>query len=164
MRGIRFRDLLDEMTSSLTTEQRCILIAEVSPDTPLAFDIIQTVVGSDPLAYQSLLDRNDLQGQHLRPLIMRDPQAWAQMVILALAARHSRADVALASFPSSYLIEGSEKDHWHRWAERFAELETHDDEGVRDVARQAAQHAVQEMERARDQGEQEERGGRWQWD
>lgn len=105
------------------------------------------IVGDDLELYGEFLN-DELTEVHVWPLVSTPTGSWPDKAVLALNAGFSAADVASAAFLSITGWSGNESDMWEKWIGWFSGLLSHDNEGIRLVAKYGVAHARQKKRRA----------------
>jgi len=146
----------EQAVDALDKEQRIQLLEELE-DAPLLGDLLRRLVNGDPDLYRRLLERKDLRVHHLAPLEKDPDPAWLDMAILAVRAGRQPQDIATTVLFSkgsfSPLECGSRLDQY------FAELESHTEADIREVARYGREIAQKYLEEAKKRQRQSELHG-----
>ncbi len=97
--------------------------------------LVKQLVGDDLDLFHVLLDRPDMERFHLVPLFGNpDERNWIERATLALDRGYSPESIALAVHGVGVFTitwSGDESKLWDEWMQRFAVLQSHQDERIR---------------------------------
>ncbi len=140
---------LDKALAVLESHHRIEILDSVSE--PLhTHRLLQRLVGESSTAYRKLLATRRLRQYQLQPLAWFPDSRWTQWALMALAEDHDPREVAGAAFGGIHSYTKSGQSYWGEWERAFAELESHPDGQIREVARQGrriARERVKDAER-----------------
>lgn len=110
--------------------------------------LLARLVGKNKIVYQKLLNTSRLRRHQLEPLARIPDPRWAEWALLALAEGHDPQAVAEAAFGTTHSFSGPEQSYWRQWDQAFAELETHPNDQIREIAGHGRLRARQHIEAA----------------
>lgn len=143
--------------SVLSRDQRIVVLGELSENKfpPL---LISLLVQKEPDVYRKLLESTALSRFHLSPLAYIPDTEWADLAMLAVAARHDPQSIAeRALFPVGESVSwSSESRHWSQFDEAFLGLEADPREKIREIARRGRRKVQDLIQRAKDKERLEE--------
>jgi hypothetical protein len=150
----RVSQAVADIIDAVPVEARAALLTYV-PDSPFNDAVIKALVGDSVPVYQALLEAKHLCSYHLAPLAQIGQTGWPDMVILALTAGHSQADIAAATLLSACTFSGDESEMWQRRIDQLRLWLPHGDTRVRHVVESAIQLATEARDRAREREHQQ---------
>lgn len=144
------RETMKAGLCSLEHEQRVRIIEEVPSDFTPPSSFFRHLIGDDVELYESLLDRTDLEDVHLHPLRRQPTDDWAELAICALDRGHDPVDVAETAFMTPLTWTGKESAIWGGLADRFQNLEEHEDPRIREVGQLGRERAEVRLEQSKE--------------
>jgi hypothetical protein len=144
---VDIRPTIEDAVSSLDREQKLFVLRSIRPSS-MYHSLTAALVGDDLDLYGAFLRDDELTKVHLWPLVSMPTDSWPEKARLALAAGFTAEQVAGAAFLSITGWSGNESDMWEHWNERFSELLSHEEEGVRSIAELGVAHARERKRQA----------------
>jgi hypothetical protein len=133
--------------TTLNREQRLAVLREVRPGYGY-WDLVSYIVVNDLALYGKVLEDEELGEIHLWPLAGHPVGNWIEKAKLALKAGHTPQEVATAAYGHSWGWTGSESAYWGGWADEFAALLSHEDDGIRCAAEFGRERAKRRQQAA----------------
>ena len=146
--------IVAEAIDALDTAGRLAVLERLHLDDAIAYWLLPRIVGRDLTVFHRLLEMDQLQRHHLRPLSGRPDQKWISLARLALKEGKEPRSIALASFLSGSflnedgLVNGDGREYWAQWDRAFAELENDPNEDLREVARYGQERVREESQKS----------------
>jgi hypothetical protein len=142
--------------TAVSEAERAALLAHVA-DSLLTERVIDLLVSDSLPVYQALIQTDRLRAYHLTLLSRPSRACWPEMVVAALDAGYSVADVAGAALLPRFISYSGEMSRvWQDRMGLWSGWLSHGDERVREVAQSAMRLAGEELDRARGQEHQRE--------
>ena len=131
----------------LTDEERRTVIDNLNPENYCAVSVVAALVGMAQEMYKYVLSKEELKRQHLSPLRRKPTAEWCDLACLALNAGCTPSEIASVAFQGgSSFGWGSISSRQESRMQVWAELGSHRDFRIRDVARMGEESARHECE------------------